>query len=203
MMNRDSLDLDDAAFNRQLLRLAHESVPPLFDYREGKRPIAKPDYLRIEQGDFDTWQSTPALAIVEIHTDGMLTAIQNVIATKDRTDPTDGFFDMYFLEPAVVRARLNEAWSFAAAWWKERDPYLRYDQLLYFVAVYNIGARAFAPTPQRESDVTIPPECPDNPLVVLDRPRRISRLNLNQPDTEIERIIKLLKRRFTQWGNRW
>ena len=199
----DPLDLDDEAFKRQLLRLAHECVPPLFDYQERKRAIARPDFLRVEQGDFDTYQSSPALAMVEIHTNGMLTTIQNVIGTKDRTDLTDRFLDMYFLEPAVVRARLKEAWSFAAAWWKDRDPYLRYDQLLYSVAVYDIGTRAFAPTPPRANSVTIPPECPDNPLVIFDRPRPTSRVNLNQPETEIERIIKLLGRRFTQWSNRW
>ena len=199
----DPLDLDDVGFNRQVLRLAHDCVPPLFDYRERKQPIAKPDFLRVEQGDFDRWQSHPALAMVEIHTDGMLTTIQNAIGTTGQTDPTDGFLDMYFLEPAVVRARLNEAWSFAAAWWNDRDPYLRYDQLLYSVAVYDIGTRAFERTPRRENSITIPPECPDNPLVVFDRPRPISRLNLNQPETEIERIIKLLGRRFTQWSNRW
>ena len=199
----DPLDLDDVGFNRQVLRLAHECVPPLFDYREPKRPQAQPEFLRVEQGDFDRWQSHPALAIVEIHTEGILTTIQNAIATTGQTDPTDGFLDMYFLEPAVVRARLKEAWSFAAAWWKDRDPYLRYDQLLYSVAVYDIGTRAFAPTPPRANSVTIPPECPHNPLVIFDRPRPISRLNLNQPETEIERIIRVLERRFTQWTSRW
>lgn len=199
----DPVDLDGEAFNRQLLRVAHECAPPLFDYRERKRPMAKPDYLRIEQGDFDTWQSNSALAMVEVHTHGMLTTIQNAIETKLGTDLTDGFFDMYFLDPAVVRARLDESWSFAAAWWKHHDPYFRYDQLLYSVALYDIGTRSFAPTPHQASSLTIPPECPDNPLVVLDRPRPISRLNLNQPQAEIERIIQLLGRRFAQWSDRW
>ena len=199
----DPVDLDGGAFDRQLLRLAHECVPPLFDYQERKRSIVKPDYLRIEQGDFDTWQSSSALAMVEIHTSGMLTTIQNAIETKDRRDLTDGFFDMYFLDPDVVRARLDESWSFAAAWWKDRDPYLRYDQLLYSVALYDIGARAFKATPDQASSLTVPPECPHNPLLVLDRPRLISRPSLNQPKAEIERIIKLLGRRFTQWSDRW
>ncbi len=120
----DPVDLDGEAFNRQPVRLAHECVPPLFDYQERKRSIVKPDYLRIEQGDFDTWQSSSALAMVEVHTSGMLTTIQNVIAKNNRNSPTDEYFDMYFLEPAVVRAKLNQAWSFSAAWWKEHDPYL-------------------------------------------------------------------------------
>lgn len=199
----DPVDLDVEAFNRQLLRLAHDCAPPLFDYQERKRSIVKADYLRIEQGDFDTWQSSSTLAMVEVHTNGMLTTIQNVIAKKDRSGPTDGYLDMYFLEPAVVQASLDEAWSFAAAWWKDRDPYLRYDQLLYSVALYDVGARAFKATPHQASSLTIPPECPHNPLLVLDRPRLISRPSLNQPKAEIERIIKLLGRRFTQWSDRW
>lgn len=199
----DPVDLDGEAFNRQLLRLAHECVPALFDYQEGKRSIVKADYLRIEQGDFDTWQSSSALAMVEVHTNGILTTIQNAIETKARRNLTDGFFDMYFLDPAVVRARLDESWSFAAAWWKDRDPYLRYDQLLYSVALYDIGARAFKATPHQASNLTIPPKCPHNPMLALDRPRLISRPSLNQPKAEIERIIKLLGRRFTQWSDRW
>ena len=73
----------------------------------------------------------------------MLTTIQNAIETKDGTDLIGEFFDMYFLDPAGVRAKLNQAWSFSAAWWKDRDPYLRYDQLLYICCCFRHRCPSF------------------------------------------------------------
>ena len=111
---------------------------------------------------------------------------------------------MYFLDPNVVRARLNQSWSFATAWWKALDPYRRHDPLFYKVAVYDIGTRHFAPVPRHHgSSITIPPECTEDPLVVFDKPRQVARADVDTPDTEINRIVTLLERRFQQWTNRW
>ena len=199
----DPLDLDDKAFKQKLWRLAHDCDPSLFDYEERKRSIARPDFLRVEQGDFDDWQTKSALAVVEIHTNGTLITIQNVAGNKDRSDRMDGYLDMFFLDPAVVRARLSQAWSFAAAWWNDRDPYFRHDPLFYAVALHDLGTRTFASAPRQGRNITIPSECPENPLIVFDNPRTLSRSSFNESQAEIERTIKLFERRFEQWSNRW
>ena len=203
----DPLDLGDGPFQRQVQRVAHECEPPLFDYEEPKRVSARTSLLRLEQGDFDSWGNGRNLAVAEVHSDGTLVTAQNVTDTKSRTHGVGGeshMFDMYFLDPDVVRVRLKKAWSFAAAWWESLDPHLRHEPLLYSVAVYDIGARKFAPVADHQrNSITIPQECPENPLVVFDRPREISRADLRAPSAEVERVLTLLGRRFEQWANRW
>ena len=203
----DSLDLGEGAFQRRVQRVAHECEPALFAYEESKRLSAETSLLRVEQGDFDAWSEARDLAIVEIHTDGTLVTVQNVTGNKPRTHGLTGgsdMFDMYFLDPDVVRARLNQAWSMAAGWWRGHDPYLRHEPLLYAVAVHDIGARSFAPAADHQgSSIRLPPECPENPLVVFDKPRQVSRVGLDAPSAEVERVVTLLGRRFTQWTKRW
>ena len=173
----DPLDLGDEPFQRQVQRVAHECEPPLFDYEEPKRVSARTSLLRLEQGDFDSWGDGRNLSIAEVHTDGTLVTSQNVTDTESQTHGIVGgfhMFDMYFLDPDVVRMRLQKAWSFTAAWWENLDPYLRHDPLLYSAAVYDIGARKFEPVAGHQGNsITIPRECPENPLVVFDRPRQI------------------------------
>ena len=200
----DPLDLGEGAFQRRVQRVAHECEPPLFVYEESKRLSAETSLLRVEQGDFDAWSEARNLAVVEIHADGTLVTSQSVTGTEPRTNDLAGGFDMYFLDPDTVRARLAQAWAFAAAWWQDSDSHRRHEQLAYSVAVYDIGARTFAsPTTHHGHSITIPPECPENPLVVLDKPRQVSRPGLNAPGPEIERVVTLLGRRFSQWTNRW
>ena len=200
----DPLDLGDGSFQRQVQRLAHECEPPLFAYEEPKQVGAATSLLRIEQGDPDNWRDARSLAVLEMHADGTLSVVQNVTGTEARTGVMDGQFDVYFIDPSVVRTRLERAWSFAAAWWKNHDPYLRHDPLLYTVALHDVGARAFAPAPRETGGgMTIPPECPESPLVAFDSPRTVSRTECAGPNAEIDRAIKLLERRFQEWENRW
>ena len=203
----DPLDLGEGAFQRRVQGVAHECEPPLFAYEESKRLFTETSLLRVEQGDFNAWSEARNLAIVEIHTDGTLVTVQNVTGGKPRTHGLAGgfdMFDMYFLDPNAVRARLNQAWSMAAGWWRGHDPYLRHEPLLYAVAVHEIGARNFAPAAEHQGNsITIPSECPENPLVVFDRPRQVSRAGLDAPSAEVERVVTLLGRRFKQWTNRW
>ena len=202
----DPLEFVDEPFKRQLMRLAHECKPPLFSYEQPKRSMIETSSFRVEQGRLDNWRGDRDLAVVEIFADGTLAIAQNVTGTgvdAGTLNPT-GWHEMYFLEPEAVRSRLKQAWSFAAAWWKKLDPYRRHDPLLYLVALHDVGTRTFEPVPHHaQGGITIPSECPENPLFMSDRPRQVSRVELNAPETEIERIVKILELRFRQWRNRW
>ncbi len=200
----DPLDLGDDSFQRQVQRLAHECEPPLFAYEESKQVVVATSLLRIEQGDPGNWRDARSLAVLEMYADGTLSVSQNVTGTEARAGVMDGQFDMYFIDPRVVRTRLERAWSFAATWWENHDPYLRHDPLLYTVVLHDVGARTFAPTPRETGGgITIPPECPESSLVAFDSPRTVSRTECARPNAEIDRAIKLLKRRFQEWENRW
>lgn len=200
----DPVDLGDAAFRRQVQRLAHECDPPLCSYEQPKRTDVSTSSLTITQGDPADWREARDLVRLEICADGTLSIAQNVSGTEARTGVTDGMFDMYFLAPSVVRERLERAFAFAASWWSDRDPYGRHDPLLVNVALHDVDSRRWA-EPSRSSggSISIPGECPRNPLFVYDRPRRVSRADSDAPAAEIDRSLTMMERAFQEWGNKW
>jgi hypothetical protein len=156
--------------------------------------------LTIAQGDPANWREASDLVTVEIHTDGTLLVAQNVIRTETRGGTTHGILHMYVLAPTVVQERLGRAWAFAGAWWHDRDPYLRHEPLFFNVALYHVGSRRFAEAPRSSGGgITIPGECPRDPLVVFDRPRKVSRSDFDNPAGEIDRSLTMMARAFQEW----
>ena len=141
--------------------------------------------------------------VVSIHADGTLTVLQNVTGNRSGHDPNLSFVMTHRLDPNVVCDRLERAWSFATAWWNERDRFLRHDPLLYNVGFYDIGHRSFEDPGDYISGGGLPnpPACPHNPLIVLEPSRRVSRSGLNSPGAQITRIIKMVELRFREWAN--
>ena len=199
----DPLELGDHVFKQRVLRLGHECEPSLLSYERSKQSEATASRLRIVQGASRAAISHEDATILTIHGDGTLTAQQIVTEHGSSQDPNLGFVMMYRLDPNVVRDRLKRAWSFVAGWWNEQDRFLRHDSLLYNVGFYDIGHRSFQDPGDHEpgSGLTIPPECPHNPLIVLDPSRRMSRSDLNRPGTEISRVIRMIELRFREWTN--
>ena len=142
--------------------------------------------------------------VVAIHADGTLTVLQNVTGDRSGHDPDLSIVTMHRLDPNFVRDRLERAWSFAVAWWNEHDRFLRHDSLLYNSGIYDIGHRSFEDPGEHTwgGGLPIPPECPHNPLIVLEPPRRVSPLGSQTiPARKSTRIIKMVELRFREWAN--
>lgn len=200
----DPVALGDAAFQRQVQRLAHECDPPLCTYEQPKQTAVSTSSLTITQGDRANWREARDLVTLEIRSNGTLSIAQNVSGTEARTGGTHGVFDMYFLSPGVVRDRLDRAWAFAASWWSDRDPYKRHDALLFNLALRDVGSRRWSEPPRTSgSGIAIPGECPQDPLFVYDRPRRVSRVDSDAPAAEIARSLTMMERAFQEWGDKW
>lgn len=200
----DPLDLGDAAFQKRVHRLAHDCEPALFAYEQPKTSAVSTSALTIAQGDPANWREVSDLVTVEIHTDGTLLVAQNVIRAESRGGTTDGIFYVYFLAPTVVQDRLERAWTFAGAWWHDRDPYLRHEPLFFNVALHHVGSHRFAEAPRSSGGaITIPGECPRDPLIVFDRPRKVSRADFDNPAGEIDRSLTMMARAFQEWEHGW
>lgn len=199
----DPIKLSDHAFKQRVLRIGHECEPPLFSYEQSKQSEATASWLRIVQRTSRATMPHEDATILTIHSDGTLTVEQIVTEHDSSLNHNLDIVRMYRLDPNVVRDRLSRAWSFAAGWWNEHDRFLRHDTMLYNVGLYDIGHREFQDPEdhRRNSGVTIPPECPHNPLVVLNQSKRLSRSGLNSPGDQISRIIKIVELRFREWAN--
>lgn len=199
----DPLTLTDDDFKNQVLRLGHDCEPPLFRYERPKQSEASASRLSIIQGALRGAMADEDATAVAIHAEGTLTVLQNVTGNRSGHDPNLSIVMMYRLDPNVVCDRLERAWSFAAAWWNLHDRFLRHDSLLYNVGLYDIGHRSFEdPGDYRPGHgLPIPPECPHNPLIVLNSARRVARSGINSPGAEITRISKMIELRFREWAN--
>ena len=199
----DPLELDDGEFERVLLRIGHECVPPVFDYACSKRSFVETSRIRINQGDIQNWGGTEHFAAVGISVQGTMVVTQSVTGAEDRRDTLDHYLSAHVIDPNVLQAQMKQAWAFAAGWWRERDPYLRHDRLLYNVGLYNIGHRVFGPPPRAGEPITMPFVPLDSPLIVFDSPRTVSRASLDASDDEVARAISLIGRRFRQLHDSW
>ena len=197
------LTLTHDDFKNQFLRLGHNCEPPLFSYERPKRPEASASRLSITQGASRGAMADEDATVVDIHADGTLTVLQNVTGDRSGHDPNLSIVMMHRLDPNAVRDRLERAWSFAVAWWNEHDRFLRHDLLLYNIGLYDIGHRSFEDPGEHTlgGGLPIPPECPHNPLIVLEPSRRISRSGLNNPGVEITRTTRMVELRFREWAN--
>lgn len=199
----DPLTLTHDDFKNQVLRLGHDCEPPLFRYERSKQREASASRLSIIQGALRGAMADEDATAVAIHAEGTLTVLQNVTGNRSGHDPNLSFVMMYRLDPNVVCDRLERAWSFGAAWWNLHDRFLRHDSLLYNVGLYDIGRRSFEdPGDYRPGySLPVPPECPHNPLIVLNSARRVARSGINSPGAEITRISKMIELRFREWAN--
>lgn len=188
----DPVTFADRDFERNLQRLAHETDPPLLEYSKENNVHAQADRIIIEQGVPMNWSREQDIIQLVIRKDGTLSLTLNVTGLEDRRDLAAG----YFLDPQIVRKRLQQAWRFCDAWWERLDPHLRHNPLMYNVAIYDIGSRRLETPPnQPVNRISVPPEFPGNPLVVFDQAEKVSRNDLHGLQ-EVERFVTMIGLRF-------
>ena len=199
----DPLILTHQDFQNQILRLGHDCEPPLFKFERPKRMETTAARFSVVQTAQRGAMADEDATAVAIHANGTLTVLQNVTGDRSGLDPNLSIVTMHRLAPNVVRDRLERAWSFGAAWWHLHDPFLRHDSLLYNVGLYDIGHRSFEdPKDYRPGHgLSILPECPHNPLIVLNSARRVARSSLSGTRAEITRTIQMIELRFREWAN--
>lgn len=198
----DPTDFMNTTFQRNVQRLAHEGETSIFDYGQGKNTLVEASRLRITQGNPGDWRGGRDLAVVDLYENGTLSVSLNVTGLAG-ADATRDIGQMYRIDPNDVHRRLEVAWSFAARWWEHHDPYRRHEPLLYNTVLHDVRTRRLEIAPQHPTNSTsIPATCPHDPLWIYDRPRKIVRQDLRNPDGEIKRTLDMMQLRFKEWEGR-
>jgi hypothetical protein len=198
----DPTSFMNTTFQRDVQRLAHEGDKPIFDYGQAKDTRVEASRLRLTQGNPSGWREGRDLVVVDLYENGTLSVSLNVTGLTGG-EATRDIGQMYRIDPNDVRRRLEGAWGFAARWWEHHDPYRRHEPLLYNSVLHGVGNRRLEVAPQHSTgSVTIPGACPYDPLWIYDRPRKIVRQDLRNPDAEIKRTLDMLQLRFKEWEGR-
>jgi len=196
----DPLQLIDPIFQRQVQRLAHEGDPPLFDYSRGSTAEgSSARLLRIVHGNprTDDWREGYNLVAIELYENGTLSVYLNITSLEAHNDRQFGSGTMYSIDPDDILQRLAQVWGFAARWWGYQDPHGRHEPLVYNVALHHVENKRIEKVIPRQS-ISMPlhnKALPDL-LVIYERARKVARVDLQNPGSELKRILELMKQQF-------
>lgn len=185
-------------FLNSLLALGHGEDMPLFSYTEAKQTDVNPSRLRIEQIASQARREKSDLVAVDFYRNGTLSIIANVTGLHQ-----ENAFGLgpggYYIDPDDVKARLVQAWAFAAKLWEHLDQFGRYNDMLYNVALRELGFHKIGKAPQnRGASFTMRTMNGPDMVLAHDRPKRIVRADLITPDAEINETIEMLELRVKE-----
>lgn len=194
----------DRDFIHGVQHLAHTGKPSLFSFGASNEDSHTMAHLQITQKQIARdGRGGQDLIELTIYANGVLSVALNVTNVKGRDigdwSPTS------HINPDDVQARLEQAWGFAARWWKRQfgakpsnDEALLYNVGLFDPQHYNFGR------PQqrgRTRIISFSMRTRPSLIMVHDVPKLIERSVLLKPGLEIADIIKMLQLRFDEVDN--
>lgn len=191
----DHLTLESKEFGRRLLEIGHALDIELFSYEYPKTTDIGVNEIVLLQSDETYRRQGSERVRLEVTTQGVIIIDVNVTGRPSGEREGNYLASMVLLE-GDVRVGLKRCFAFANAFYGGRDPYLRYDRMLYNVALGGIGMRSLmAAEPPRGASVQIGNHG-EAPVSAFDVPQLITRADLRNPGKEIERTISLFRRRL-------
>ena len=187
----DPVRFTDKKFSEAVVHVARSGEAPLFDLFRQIQPLPlKVDYFGLEQASEDR-NDEPTQ--VTLHRDGTIVIS---LATLHKPITDFGSFAQYYIDPELVRNRLEQAWNFATRWWDEQDPAQKYNSFFYNLALYNIEGCTVGSTPSGKiTSYNFPGRGKPDPLIVYDKAQLIERNSLNSQKL-ISHSVEMLKLRF-------
>jgi hypothetical protein len=182
----DRIEIGEKEFEERVQGITHATR--FFDYRSAKSVSLRQDTLVIEQAA----SRRDADRCMEIEPTGILTF--DVVVSARGDDPIEsGLGYMYTLVRGDVAAALDAAFRSAGRLYAEIDAYLRHQRFHYAVAFCGIGFRSLADALPKGSRGFSMARDIRRPLIV-EKSRLISRQVLEEPESEVARLVKLLGR---------
>lgn len=186
----DPRDLESRG--REFLRIGHADDIRLFDYGLAYSPAVENDKIKVVV-DLAGSREGSGVAAAEMSESGLL-YMEAGVARERETGSMTGLGGAVLHEERLEE-ELTHSFAFAEGIFDHIDPYGRYASLVYSGALRNVGYRRIVQDFRPGTGGMTMGTGVEDPLVVYDAPRRISRVVLANPSDEIERIITLFRRK--------
>lgn len=178
----DPVSLDDQDFEDKLYEVSHAPTVRLFSYSipKEKREVGTRNIVLLQTSTI----SSPGIfdeVRLDLATDGSIIIDLNVTGQRD-ADMEYYMTDSSTITEEDIAEGLKRCFAFANAFYAEKDPFKRYDRLLYNVSLNGISHRILIPKRVKMSSCQIPFN-QDDGIIAFDKPRMISR-------TELESFLK-------------
>ncbi len=192
----DTASLESSELEHQLYEIAHSPEVSLFSFKRPKSAEVKINEIVVLQSDEGARKKAVDTVRLEITTAGVIIIDLNVTGRLDSDLHDNSLRGMVILEVDVA-AGLCRCFAFSSTFYEAKDPYKRYDKMLYNAALSNIGYKNLVSTLPEGNSVTMNMNQHENDLVVaFDSPRVLTREDLKQPTAEIEATLSLFRRRL-------
>jgi hypothetical protein len=178
----------------QVYNIAHSPQVRLFSYERLKTPEVGIDELVILQSESSRAKMGIDEVRLEITAAGMIVIDSNVSGRVARGP--DDMSSYFYIFQADVEDNLRRYFAFCNAFYTAKDPYLRYDRLLYNGGLSGVGNRNFASQPPPPGSSHYIVHRSEEFFPAFDHPRLINKLVLANPQEEIERLITIFQRRL-------
>ena len=191
----DPVSLDDQDIEDKLYEISHSPTVRLFSYSipKKRREVSTSNIVLLQTkaisstGIFDEVR-------LELSTNGSIVIDLNV--TGQRNADMEYFMaDSSTVTEDDISEGLKKCFAFANAFYTAMDQYKRYDRLIYNVSLNGISHRILIPKRIQMSSCQIPFN-QDDGIIAFDKPRMISRSELESFLKQISDTMVMLRRRF-------
>lgn len=189
----DPVFIGTQEFMEQLYNLGHSAQVRLFSYERPKAPEVGIHELIILQTDQGRNRDSLDEVRLEVATSGMIIIDTNVTGRISRRP--DDMASSFYIYKDDVEAILKKCFAFCNIFYTTKDPYQRYDRLLYNVGLSGIGYRSMVSQKPQGNSYSFAHSI-EEVVSAFDQPRLITMRELGNPIEEIERVISLFSRRL-------
>jgi hypothetical protein len=189
----DHVAIGSQEFIDQIFSLGHSAQVRLFSYERPKASDVRVNEIVVLQTDEARRQEGLDEVRLEITVGGMIIIDANVTGRVVRRP--NHMDSNYYIYEDDLSAVLKNCFAFSNAFFNVKDPYLRYDRLLFNTSLSSIEYRSLVSQPPQGNTYSLARRI-DDIVPAFDQPRLITRIELANPEKEIDRIIILFRRRL-------
>ncbi len=185
--------IESEPFLHTLLSIGHSLDVSIFSHAFGKQSSVSSESRVIEQRDPESSHRSSEEVRVEIGESGLVVIDTNVVRRVNRAADSI-LMDQFILAEEDVESGLVKAFRFTNLVYNYFDPYKRHQRFWVNAALSDIGKRKLVRDPKPQSRYTSKLYGIEHTVRATDSPRIISRGDLEQPDSEIARLLSRFRR---------
>lgn len=189
----DPLSLFREDFQDEIIKIGTAKPHPIFGLRKEKTAEVQNGSLVITQRDEHGSHASRWESSFVIGSSGVIIAETSI---GERTESSSyGLSTAMTVQAKDLAAAAQSLFQFVNGLLGFVDQFLRHRQLEYNVAISNLGYRYIVDAAPKTGSGVPMRMGGDDPVTAFDTPRAITRETLSQPDSEIERVVQMLKHR--------
>jgi hypothetical protein len=190
----DPVHIESKELEHTIYEIGHSAQINLFSYEQTKHSEVGINEIIITQARAHGSHYIFERLRLEITTKGIVVLDINVTGERRNHEDYGVVSYMAVTEEDILRG-LRKAFLFADAFYKEKDPFLRFDRIFYNASISGIENKALIQKLIKKDSIQVPPRN-ENIVIAFEQSRLITRGNIENYEDEIKATVTMLRRRL-------